>query len=91
MPPGALDQSLPPAGIPLTRNCHYRYQRCVMKHPTVVAALHKKLGAPPTEALESLRLLKAFRKLAPRRRFEVVELVERLATELATVPDRPLS
>jgi hypothetical protein len=62
-----------------------------MKHPTYATDLHRKLGAPPTETLESLRLLKAFRKLSPRQRFEVVELVERLAAELAPIPDRPLS
>jgi hypothetical protein len=62
-----------------------------MKHPTYATDLHKKLGTPPTETLESLRLLKAFRKLSPRQRFEVIELVERLATELAPIPDRPLS
>jgi hypothetical protein len=48
------------------------------------------LGAPQTETLESLRLLRAFRKLTPRQRFEVVEMIERLATELTTIPDRPM-
>ncbi len=62
-----------------------------MKNPTVVAELHKKLGAPPSETVESLRLLKAFLKLAPRQRFEVIELVERLATDALRSPDRPLS
>ena len=62
-----------------------------MKQPTYARDLHKTLGAPPTETLESLRLLKAFRRLSPRQRFEVVELVERLAAELAPIPERPLS
>ncbi len=62
-----------------------------MKHPVHSTDLHKMLGTPTTETLESLRLLRAFRKLKPRQRFEVVELVERLATELATIPDRPMS
>ena len=62
-----------------------------MKHPPIAAELYRKLGAPPTEALESLRLLKAFRKLSPRQRTEVVQLIERLATEVAPAPDRPLS
>jgi hypothetical protein len=62
-----------------------------MKHPTFVAELHKKLGAPSSEAVESLRLLKAFLKLSPRQRFDVVELVERLATEVASAPEHPLS
>jgi hypothetical protein len=62
-----------------------------MKNPTFVAELHKKLGAPSSETVESLRLLKAFLKLAPRQRSEVIELVERLATDEQRSPDRPLS
>jgi hypothetical protein len=52
-----------------------------MKDPTLIAELHSRLGAPSSETIESLRLLKAFLKLAPAQRFEVVELVERLAAE----------
>ena len=62
-----------------------------MKNPTFVAELHKKLGAPSSETVESLRLLKAFLKLAPRQRSEVIELVERLATEAESSLDHPLS
>ena len=62
-----------------------------MKNPTFVAELHKKLGAPSSETVESLRLLKAFLKLAPRQRSEVIELVERLATEAQASPDGLLS
>jgi len=51
-----------------------------MKNTTFVAELYQKLGAPSSETVESLRLLKAFIKLAPGQRFEVIELVERLAT-----------
>jgi len=51
-----------------------------MKNPTYVAELQKKLGAPSSETVESLRLLKAFLKLAPDQRCEIIELVERLAT-----------
>ena len=50
-----------------------------MKNPTYVAELQKRLGAPSSETIESLRLLKAFIKLAPDQRTEVVELVERRA------------
>ena len=50
-----------------------------MKDPTLVAELQKRLGAPSSETVESLRLLKAFLKLAPGQRFEIIELVERLA------------
>jgi hypothetical protein len=62
-----------------------------MKNPTFIAELHKKLGAPSSETIESLRLLKAFLKLAPSQRSEVIELVERLATDEQFSPDRPLS
>jgi hypothetical protein len=52
-----------------------------MKDPTSVAELQKRLGAPSSETVESLRLLKAFLKLAPDQRFEIIELVERLAAD----------
>jgi hypothetical protein len=52
-----------------------------MKNPTFVVELQKRLGAPSSETVESLRLLKAFLKLEPGQRFEVIELVERLATD----------
>ena len=54
-----------------------------MKDPTLVAELQKRLGAPSSETVESLRLLKAFLRLAPGQRFEIIELVERLAAEPA--------
>jgi hypothetical protein len=50
-----------------------------MQDPTFVAELQKRLGAPSSETVESLRLLKAFLKLAPGQRFEIIELVECLA------------
>jgi hypothetical protein len=58
-----------------------------MKNLTSVAELHNKLGAPSSETLESLRLLKAFLKLEPGQRFEVIELVERLAIDHAPDPE----
>ena len=57
------------------------HRRCEMKDPTLVAELQKRLGAPSSETVESLRLLKAFIKLAPDQRSEIVELVERLAED----------
>jgi hypothetical protein len=50
-----------------------------MKNPGFAPDLRKKLGSPSGETIESLRLLRAFVKLSPRQRSEVVELVERLA------------
>ena len=58
-----------------------------MKSPTYVAELQKKLGAPSSETVESLRLLKAFLKLPSDQRCEIIELVERLATD--PLPDDP--
>ena len=52
-----------------------------MKDPTHVAELQKRLGTPTSETIESLRLLKAFIHLAPDQRSEVIDLVERLATD----------
>jgi hypothetical protein len=57
-----------------------------MKNPTFVVELQKRLGAPSSETVESLRLLKAFLKLEPGQRFEIIELVERLATDSAPGP-----
>ena len=65
----------------------FPYQRYEMKTPTSVAELHNKLGAPSSETIESLRLLTAFLKLAPRQRSEVIALVERLATDPAAASD----
>ena len=48
-------------------------------------------SAPRSPALDNLcRLLRAFLKLAPRQRFEVIKLVEDLATE-DSLPEHPLS
>jgi hypothetical protein len=61
-----------------------------MKNLNFAAELHLKLGAPASSTVESLRLLRAFLKLAPRQRFEVIKLVEDLSTE-DTLPEHPLS
>ena len=58
-----------------------------MKDPTSVADLRERLGAPAGDTVESLRLLKAFLKLGPGQRFEIIELVKRLATGPASVPE----
>jgi len=62
-----------------------------MKNSGFVGEIHKRLGVPSIETVETLRLLKAFAKLAARQRFEVMELVERLATDPAEASDHPLS
>ncbi|CAL79012.1 hypothetical protein BRADO5331 [Bradyrhizobium sp. ORS 278] len=62
-----------------------------MKNQTFTAELHTKLGAPTSEAVESLRLLKAFLKLAPGQRVELIEMVEKLTSKSHIETDRPLS
>jgi hypothetical protein len=57
-----------------------------MKNPTYVAELSEKLGYPSSDTIEGLRLLKAFIKLSPLQRSEVVDLVERLVTDPAPLP-----
>ena len=52
-----------------------------MKNPTYVAELQKKLGAPSSETIESLRLLKAVVTLPSGQRSEIIELVERVAAD----------
>jgi len=62
-----------------------------MKNPTLPSELHKRVGSPSSETVQSLRLLKAFVRLGPRQRFEVIELVERLANHELPSSDQPLS
>jgi hypothetical protein len=57
-----------------------------MKNRRSVSELSEKLGYPSSETIEGLRLLKAFIKLSPPQRSEVIALVERLATTPAPVP-----
>ena len=62
-----------------------------MKNPTFNTAPYDGLGALSSETIESLRLLKAFFRLSPEHRFEVLELVERLMAEPLPKANRPLS
>jgi hypothetical protein len=57
-----------------------------MKNRTYVSELSEKLGYPSSETMEGLRLLKAFIKLSPLQRSEVIDLVERLVTDPAPLP-----
>lgn len=58
-----------------------------MNSRTYVSELSAKLGYPTSETIEGLRLLKAFIKLSPLQRSEVIDLVERLVTDPAPAPD----
>jgi hypothetical protein len=62
-----------------------------MTDPTLLAELRNKLGAPSSETVECLRLVKAFLKLKDGQRFEVIELVELLANDPSFELDLPLS
>jgi hypothetical protein len=60
-----------------------------MKNLNLATELHLKLGAPANQTVESLRLLRAFLKLAPKQRFEIMKLVEELASD--PIPEHPLA
>ena len=51
-----------------------------MKNRMSVTEVSEKLGYPSSETIEGLRLLKAFVKLSPSQRSEVIDIVEELAT-----------
>jgi hypothetical protein len=57
-----------------------------MKNRTSVSELSAKLGYPSSDTIQCLRLLKAFIKLSPPQRSEIVDLVEGLATDPAPRP-----
>ena len=57
-----------------------------MKSRTSVSELSEKLGRPSGDTIQCLRLLKAFIKLTPPQRSEIIDLVERLATDPAPRP-----
>jgi hypothetical protein len=57
-----------------------------MTDRTLVSELSEKLGYPTSDTIQGLRLLKAFIKLSPSQRSQVIELVERLANDPAPFP-----
>jgi hypothetical protein len=52
-----------------------------MKNSTSVSEISATLGYPSTETVQGLRLFKAFIKLSPAQRSEVLSWVEHLATD----------
>jgi hypothetical protein len=70
-----------------TFNLAGRLQNCglraPMTHRTLASELSEKLGYPTSDTIQGLRLLKAFIKLSPSQRSEVIELVEQLANDPA--------
>lgn len=61
-----------------------------MKNLSFATEMHLKLGAPSSQSIESLRLLRAFMKLERRQRCEIIKLIEDLATD-EVIPEHPLS
>ena len=57
-----------------------------MTNRTLASELSEKLGYPTSDTIQGLRLLKAFIKLSPSQRSEVIALVERLASDPAPFP-----
>ena len=57
-----------------------------MTNRTFASELSEKLGHPTSETIQGLRLLKAFVRLSPSRRAEVIDLVEQLATDPSPAP-----
>ena len=57
-----------------------------MINRTSMSDLRERLGFPSSETVEGLRLLRAFAKLSSRQRAEVLELVERFASDPAPFP-----
>ena len=57
-----------------------------MTNRTFASELSEKLGHPTSETIQGLRLLRAFIRLSPSQRAEVIDLVEQLATDPAPVP-----
>ena len=57
-----------------------------MKNRTSASEISAALGFPSSETVQGLRLWKAFIKLSPTQRSEVLALVERLATDPAPLP-----
>ena len=57
-----------------------------MKNRTSVSEVSATLGYPSSETVQGLRLWKAFVKLSPSQRSEVLALVENLATDPPPLP-----
>jgi len=57
-----------------------------MKNRTTASEVSATLGFPSSETVQGLRLWRAFLKLSPSQRSEVLALVEQLATDPAPLP-----
>jgi hypothetical protein len=57
-----------------------------MKNHRSVSEMGDRLEYPSSETVQGLRLWKAFVKLSPKQRSEVLALIEQLATDPGPVP-----
>ena len=57
-----------------------------MKNRISISEVSAKLGYPSGETIQGLRLLRAFVRLSPSQRSEVVDIVEQLASDPAPAP-----
>jgi hypothetical protein len=73
-----------------TSVCFCRFEiaakRRGMKNRTSASEVSATLGFPSSETVQGLRLWKAFVRLSPSQRSEVLALVEQLATDPAPLP-----
>lgn len=75
-----------PGRGPLAVTAHLTAKRREMKNRTSVSEVSATLGYPSNETVQGLRLWKAFVKLSPAQRSEVLAWVEHLATDPAPLP-----
>lgn len=57
-----------------------------MKSRRSVSEMREELGFPSSETAQGLRLWRAFTRLSPAQRSEVLAMIEQLATDPAPVP-----
>jgi hypothetical protein len=86
----SLAQAIIPVAYFQPEGCFCRFKLRLkgreMKNRISVSEVGAKLGYPSSETVQGLRLWKAFIKLSPTQRSEVLALVEQLATDPAPVP-----
>jgi hypothetical protein len=70
----------------LLSSSHLTAKRREMKNRSSASEVSATLGYPSTETVQGLRLLKAFVKLSPSQRTEVLAWVEDMASDPAPFP-----
>jgi hypothetical protein len=70
----------------LLLSLEFAAKRRGMKNRTSTSEVSAQLGFPSSETVQGLRLWKAFVRLSPSQRSEVLALVEQLGTDPAPLP-----